>query len=118
MTTTFDLKFHGQVTTKTITEDGVTFEVGTVPFRLKPFQLGQDKTDRLRAPYGLSRLFPGAPETHHRNLELRIEPGNPRVVPGGSAPRDRGYSLGIRNDKWRRGRKCSACHRPCVRVLL
>ena len=51
--------------------------VSYVPLRMPALQLGDNRNDRMLAPYGLSRLYPGETETYTRNLSLVVS--DPRV---------------------------------------
>ena len=46
--------------------------VSYVPLRMPALQLGDNKNDRMVAPFGLSRLYPGEPESYTRNLSLVV----------------------------------------------
>jgi hypothetical protein len=73
---TFDVTnieiLHNKV--ETVEDSAVSY----VPLRMPALQLGDNKNDRMMAPYGLSRLFPGEKETYTRNLSLVVS--DPRVL--------------------------------------
>lgn len=67
------IKFdHDKVKTKEIDKEGKKSTVGYVTLKVAALQLGDDRNDRMVAPFGLSGLYPGEKEEYTRNLELLI----------------------------------------------